>query len=67
MTIPDQQLLSEWCGRIYSRKGQSAVFDFILEFHPDQPWANCDPCEALSPRTEEPEPSCLVCGSLIKL
>jgi hypothetical protein len=66
MTTIDQQLLYEWCGRIYSRDGQSAVFDFILESYPNQPWDNCEPCETLSPRTEETKPSCLVCGSLIK-
>lgn len=66
MTV-DQKLLYEWCEKIYSKSGQSAVYDFILKFYPDQGWANCDPCEALSPHTEEPEPSCLVCGSLIKL
>lgn len=66
MSKVDQQQLSEWCGRIYSREGQSAVFDYILEYYPQQKWDDCQPCEVKSPVTEEDESSCLVCGSLIR-
>ena len=61
----DQQELYEWCERIYSQKGQSAVFDYILEYHHDQPWEECAPCETRSPVTEEAEPVCLVCGTRV--
>ena len=65
MSEVDQQQLSEWCERIYSRDGQSAVIDYILEHHDEQPWGYCEPCEANSPITTEKEPVCLVCGSLV--
>ena len=61
----DQQELYEWCESIYSQKGQSAVFDYILEYHHDQPWSYCLACECRSPITEEAEASCLVCGSIV--
>lgn len=65
MKKTDQHQLSEDCARIYEKGGQSAVYDYILEYYHDQPWSYCEPCEARSPVTEEQEPSCLVCGSLV--
>lgn len=65
MKKTDQHQLSEWCERIYSKEGQSAVFDFILEYHHDQPWNYCEPCETNSPVTDDRQPTCLVCGSIV--
>lgn len=61
----DQQELYKWCSAIYEKHGQSAVFDFILENHHDQPWEYCEPCEMKSPVTEEADSACLVCGTVV--
>lgn len=53
--------LSDLCERIYAKGGQYAVYDFIEENYPKQPWAWCEPCEAKSPR--DTDYACLVCGS----
>jgi len=61
----DQQELYEWCERLYEKGGQSAVIDFVLEYHHEQPWDYCQPCEVQSPVTAEAEPVCLVCGTRV--
>lgn len=54
--------LEEICEEIYVSGGQYAVYDYVLEAHPDTPWADCGPCEALSPVNDG---ACLVCGSVV--
>lgn len=54
--------LSDICGNIYVKFGQSGVFDYIHQNHPDISWKWCKPCEIDSP-TENDE--CLVCGSIV--
>jgi len=61
----NQQELIEWCERIYEKDGQGGVFDFILEYHHEQPWYYCEPCEIKSPISVERTPVCLVCGSVV--
>lgn len=54
--------LSETCERIYTERGQDAVFAFILAEHPEVEWRWCEPCEIISP-ADPTDLSCLVCGS----
>ena len=53
--------LYEDCCRLYEKAGQSGVFDYINNNHPEIPWAYCEPCEIDSPVEDS---TCLVCGSI---
>lgn len=57
--------LYEICEDLYSRKGQSAVYDYINKNHPEVEWRWCEPCEANSPADPTDQKTCLVCGSLL--
>lgn len=54
--------LSDICERIYSKRGQYAVMDFITAYLPEIEWDYCEPCEIVSPVDRG---CCLVCGSVI--
>jgi hypothetical protein len=54
--------LSEVCEILYEKKGQSAVFEFVLNNFPEVEWLPCEPCEISSPMKDE---ACLVCGSKV--
>ena len=60
MTEPTN--LSETCERIYTERGQDAVFTFINSEHPEVEWRWCEPCEINSP-ADPADQTCLVCGS----
>lgn len=54
--------LSEVCEMLYEKKGQSAVFEFVLNNFPEIEWLPCEPCEISSPIKDD---ACLVCGSKV--
>lgn len=63
-TMPTKSLMSI-CVALYDEGGQSAVYDYINENHPEIKWGDCEPCETQSP-IDPSDSSCLVCGSTME-
>lgn len=48
-----------FCEQLYAQGGNTAIYDYINEHHPDMPWLQCEGCETDTPHWDK---ECLCCG-----